>query len=602
MIDNEIFRIKQAVTSNSLEIFRSVLGSPRQTHVAGSVVRRIKVTPVELRRNSIIRASGHTFEYLGFGPGNYSTSLPDKQDRTLSKTETFLAQSTKTDGGLIVYTGMNSDGDFFAGNKKINSATGKEETFDTPVPTNTGEKNTDQIVNITETQKLFVEGSIRVEGGRDKNNVSEFDGPVVFNNKVTTNADIEANSIYLQGDEEISRKLSITDTKPTTSGNYGDIEFNSEPSKYDFIGWTYVTENKWEPFGWIGEQGVGISSGGTYVGFSTLLNLVATGFTFGVTYDANSGVSTITWDADPRIGIYTGVNAANFLGRVKNINFVGGGVTVIGNTDVGIATIILDKSVITGSSPGEPYNSLQWNNNDTFDGTPIAFYDPNLSQIRFGSSTNVTDSTFFNSTGSVGFGSTQPTAKVEIVADNETSLYIKTAAGTDIVKIENGVDDTTPFIIDGSGNVGINTGTTLATLDVVGNTAITGEVRIYESDRSSYVGLKVLPMRLNLTFSLPTLYGDANQVLTDNGTGKLSWTNVSRQNVTVGTGLTISNVTSDGLTNSTITNTGVTRIIAGTGVSVSPTSGTGDVTITATATGGTTLLYPFTTRGFGMVL
>ena len=600
LINNEIFRIKQAVTSNSLEIFRSVLGSPRETHLAGSLVRRIKVTPVELRRNSIIRASGHTFEYLGFGPGNYSTSLPDKQDRNLSKEETFLAQSTKTDGGLIVYTGMNSDGDFFAGNKKINSATGKEETFDTPVPTNTGEKNTSEIVNITDTQKLFVEGSVRVEGGRDKNVVSEFDGPVVFNNKVTTNADIEANSLFIQGDEQISRKLSITKAKPTTSGNYGDISFNSEPSKYEFAGWTYVTENKWEPFGFVGGPGVGIASAGTYVGFSTLLNLVATGFTFGVTYDANSGISTLTFDGDPRIGIYTGANAANFLGRVKSLNFVGAAVTVVGSVDVGIATIFVEKVSLGGSFPGAPYNSLQWNNNDMFAGVPIGFYDPNLSQLRFGSATNIPDSTFFTNTGSVGFGSTQPTAKVEIVADNEISLYIKTSAGTDIVRVENGASDNTPFVIDGAGNVGINTGTTLAALDVVGNAAVTGAVRIYESDRTNYVGLQVGSLSSNLIFTLPTSYGTSEQVLYTDGTGILAWKQVSNQEVAAGTGINISYATvGSGITLATISNSGVTKIIAGAGVLVTPTSGTGEVTISASG-GGSANLYPFTTRGFSM--
>ena len=34
---------------------------------------------VELRRPSIARAGNHTFEYLGFGPGNYSTGLPARQ-------------------------------------------------------------------------------------------------------------------------------------------------------------------------------------------------------------------------------------------------------------------------------------------------------------------------------------------------------------------------------------------------------------------------------------------------------------------------------------------------------------------------------------------
>ena len=61
----------------------------------GSVVRKIKLRPIELRRHSIIRASGHTFEYVGFGPGNYSTAFPDRQDRVLSDQEELLSQSTR---------------------------------------------------------------------------------------------------------------------------------------------------------------------------------------------------------------------------------------------------------------------------------------------------------------------------------------------------------------------------------------------------------------------------------------------------------------------------------------------------------------------------
>ena len=57
------------------------------------LIRKIKPLAVELRRPSILRASGHTFEYLGYGPGNYSTGLPQVQVRTLSEREDFLAQA-----------------------------------------------------------------------------------------------------------------------------------------------------------------------------------------------------------------------------------------------------------------------------------------------------------------------------------------------------------------------------------------------------------------------------------------------------------------------------------------------------------------------------
>ena len=44
---------------------------------------------VELRRPSIARAGNHTFEYLGFGPGNYSTGLPQRQEVVLEPIQDF---------------------------------------------------------------------------------------------------------------------------------------------------------------------------------------------------------------------------------------------------------------------------------------------------------------------------------------------------------------------------------------------------------------------------------------------------------------------------------------------------------------------------------
>ena len=596
IIDHEIFRIQNAVTSNSVNVYRALLGSPRQAHENGSVVRRIKVTPVELRRNSIIRASGHTFEYLGFGPGNYSTSLPDKQDRALSNTEKFLAQATKTDGGVVVYSGMDSEGNFYAGNKKTNSSTGKEETFDTPVPTSTGEKDTDTLNNITDTQKLFVEASIKVDGGKDKNIVSEFDGPVVFNNKITSNSDIEANSFFIQGEEEISRKFSIINETPTTSGSYGDILFNSEPSKNEFIGWTYVTENEWEPFGFIGGPGVGIASAGSYVGFATLLNLVTEGIILNVDYNSLTGISTLTFDANPRVAITTGAFAQNLVGLVTTINFIGALVEVTGSPS-GIATVNISPVSLGGSLPGLPFNSLQFNDNGAFNGASNSYYDETLNLLHFGAYPNQSNTLTVTNDGRLGFSSYSPSAKVEIVADNETSLYIKSTSGGDIVRVDNTANDTTPFIIDANGNVGINTGTTLASLDVVGNAAVTGAIRIYETDRSNYVGFSATSLSSNFDYTLPNSYGTNGQVLITDGSGILSWSTFSGGNiVSAGTGITI---TYSGQ-NATISNDGVRRIIAGTGITISPTTGTGEVTINST--GGSANLYPFTTRGFGKVL
>ena len=106
LVDHEIVRVKTTVTGNPINVFRGVLGTRPTEHVIGSVVRRIDANPVELRRHSINRASGHTFEYVGYGPGNYSTALPDRQDRSITAEEELLAQSLKRQGGINFYTGM----------------------------------------------------------------------------------------------------------------------------------------------------------------------------------------------------------------------------------------------------------------------------------------------------------------------------------------------------------------------------------------------------------------------------------------------------------------------------------------------------------------
>ena len=101
---DEIMRVKSTTVTGSpdtIQVIRSALGTPQQNHLSGDVVRKIKPKAIELRRPSIIRASGHTFEYLGFGPGNYSTALPQVQVRTLSEREEVLVQSQERSCGTV---------------------------------------------------------------------------------------------------------------------------------------------------------------------------------------------------------------------------------------------------------------------------------------------------------------------------------------------------------------------------------------------------------------------------------------------------------------------------------------------------------------------
>ena len=184
-IDGEIMRVASNVLTGSndeITVIRGALGtiSPAQ-HPNGSVIKKIKPLPLELRRPSILRASGHTFEYLGYGPGNYSTALPQLQNRSLTEREEFLSQSQETSCGNVVYTGMNDKGDFYIGNTKISSSSGQQTTFDIPIPTITGEDpNRLSIV----ADEVIVKERLLVEGGVSKQILSQFDGPVTFNENV----------------------------------------------------------------------------------------------------------------------------------------------------------------------------------------------------------------------------------------------------------------------------------------------------------------------------------------------------------------------------------------------------------------------------------
>jgi len=184
-IDNEILRVASYAptggSNDTLTILRGVFSTPVEAHDTGSLIKKIKAIPIEYHRPSILRASGHTFEYLGYGPGNYSTALPQLQVRTLTEREEFLSQSQERSGGAVVYTGMNDKGDFYIGNQKKSALTGEEVTFDTPIPTIAGEDPGRLSVVFDE---VTVKDRLVVEGGKSDTSLSQFDGPVNFNEEV----------------------------------------------------------------------------------------------------------------------------------------------------------------------------------------------------------------------------------------------------------------------------------------------------------------------------------------------------------------------------------------------------------------------------------
>ena len=184
-IGGEIMRVASSSLSggsgNEITVIRGALGTNSENHLIESRIKKIKPLPIELRRPSILRSSGHTFEYVGFGPGNYSTALPQLQNRSLTEREEFLNQSQETSCGNVVYTGMNDKGDFYIGNTKIASASGQQTTFDIPVPTVTGE-DPNRLSFVAD--EVIVKERLLVEGGSSKQILSQFDGPVTLNHNL----------------------------------------------------------------------------------------------------------------------------------------------------------------------------------------------------------------------------------------------------------------------------------------------------------------------------------------------------------------------------------------------------------------------------------
>jgi len=481
-VDAEIMRVKKTTTgSNPVYVFRGILGTKAESHVINSVIQKVKVDPVEFRRHSIIRASGHTFEYVGFGPGNYSTAFPDKQDRAITVDEELLAQSNKREGGINFYTGMNDKGISYSGNKRLSTITGREEIFDTPVETVEGE-DISKIpnLNVTTPVELIASRSIKVEGGPDNKVVSKFNGPVIVNNKLTVNSPkgFETNNIFIQGDATVSRKYTVGIATPALAGNPGDIVYNANPNKGGYVGWIYTTDNAWNRFGAVSTatstsdvlfdtvgiattsvgncklkvgsgtslvcvdtDGVGIGS--TANGFKLRVvgesrfsgSIVATAFT-----GDGSGLSNLQNDSlfgTVPAGIGTGISPLNVLNvgigttrPLDNVNLTVGAVGSSGTTMhvfseakfVGIATV--NDLTVAGFSTVVGNFNIQNSSGQITAGIVTA------TTLNVGTAgTIITTQVGF---GSVGIGSTLPTAMLDVGGHTKFKTYSETVASPTI--------------------------------------------------------------------------------------------------------------------------------------------------------------------------
>ena len=507
-------------------------------------IKRILVKPVELRRPSIIRASGHTFEYIGYGPGNYSTALPDKQGKQPTLTEQLISQKFNSSGGISVYTGMNDRGDFYIGNKKISATTGKEEVFSKPIPTVTGEdvfstNQTTGALDVVDHEEMIVKRKLTVDGGPQQNILSEFDGPVVFNKKITSTTDegIESNSIFLQGDATVSRKYTVGIATPTVAGNPGDVVYNATPAEGGTLGWTYTTDNAWYAFGAISiDEGskrmtfdrVGV---GTTTVSDAVFKVQANTTTFRVDeFGVGIGATALSGNALQVGGVvvataFTGDGSG--LTNLPNDSLFSAttgvgqtGIFPINNLNVGIGTIVLDRDAdLEVGTSGIAQTALKVNNDSKFIGTAFFSNDViipasggvgilsatgpyDISSTSGGivagivtATTLVVGTALSTSGANVGLGTATPRAKLDIVGETRFEAYSEivqtvTSSGgevdLDLSKGQN-FEITTSENITAFNLLNITSGTTRAyTLKVTqGSTAYTVDVDTYRIDGGS---------------------------------------------------------------------------------------------------------------------
>ena len=243
---------------------------------------------VEFRRHSILRSGNHTFEYLGFGPGNYSTAFPQTQVETLTQEQIRFSQSIKEEGGVSFYSGLNSNGDLFIGNQVINPVTGQITNEDIAQLNVVGEEST----TIQTFSELVLTDKLTVIGGASNQLESIFAGPVTFQGLTTFTNNLQARKIsYYNQDGTVIKQTLLAPADASGQPDFSNITGYDTPADGDLVyninwtpgkslGWIYYN-GAWSEFGLTdtGEINIDTFSGTQHIGIGTA---AVSGFRVGI--------------------------------------------------------------------------------------------------------------------------------------------------------------------------------------------------------------------------------------------------------------------------------------------------------------------------------
>jgi len=273
--------------------------------------------PIEFRRHSILRSGNHTFEYLGFGPGNYSTAFPQTQVETLSAEQIRFSQSIKEEAGVAFYSGLNSNGDLFIGNQVINPVTGQITNEDIAQLNVVGEENT----TIETFSEVVLTDKLTVIGGASNALESIFAGPVTFQGQTSFTNNLTSKKITynnqdgtvlkqtLLAPEDANGQPSFANITGYDTPGDGDLVYNINWSPGKSLGWIYYN-GTWHEFGLTDTGDINISTFNNeqHIGLGVAPN---------ATYRANVSGS-VRVDGDLVVTGRGGVSAANYVTREYN--------------------------------------------------------------------------------------------------------------------------------------------------------------------------------------------------------------------------------------------------------------------------------------------
>ena len=352
IIENRNAYVNSSTTDSAVANFISLEARDGETSEVDKDKRMIPVnntggTQTELRRPSILRSGNHTFEYVGFGPGNYSTGLPSVQNRVLTDEETLLAQSQKENGGIAFYSGLNSNGDLFIGNTRISAVTGEEASLDTPSLSIVGETANLRPVF----DEIIVRDKITVD---DANLESVFKGFLSVNQDINVSKSVYAEDFTITGDaadNEGTKKFDVVTALPGsgTAANNGDYALLNNVTRGSYLGWVWSTsQNAWVKMGLSDTGNLNISGGsgaGDAAGDLQLKNGLGIDIQSTGTFNVNSGLSTLGGELDVTGTVdinSTQSSSSNTTGALKvdgglglaeNLN-MGGNLTVDGSANI----------------------------------------------------------------------------------------------------------------------------------------------------------------------------------------------------------------------------------------------------------------------------